>query len=198
MRKWAVSAMLLAASAAALAQQKTEPDKPKNAVAAKESTAKPALCEFIEKVLAAQADDFAAIHAETADKIFGNYEGKLTLDAQATCNVWPHGEVKGKMTRALYACHMGRAKTMAEIKPEYERIKAELQACDAGLRFKEGSKGAEKTHNETWYFIGVNDRVHVTLQALDNRFMTDTAPDLVNEETKQTPASLTMNISALQ
>jgi len=189
--------VILAASTAALAQQKAEPDKPKNVVAAKESTARPALCEFIEKVLAAQADDFAAIRTEKADEIFGNFEGKLTPDAQATCNVWPHGEVQGRMTRALYACHMGRAKTMAEIKPEYERIKAELQACDAGLQFKEGSKGAEKTHNETWYFIGVNGRVHVTLQALDNRFMIDTAPDMVNEETKQTPASLTMNISAL-
>ncbi|MBZ5539199.1 MAG: hypothetical protein LAN61_01640 [Acidobacteriia bacterium] len=190
--------MILAAGAAVLAQQKAEPDKPKNVAAAKERTAKPALCEFIEKVLAAQTDDFAAIRTEKADELFGNYEGKLTPDAQATCNVWPHGEVKGRMTRALYACHMGRAKTMAEIKPEYERIKAELQACDAGLQFKEGSKGAEKTHDETWYVIGVNGRVHVTLQALDNRFMIDTAPDMVNEETKQTPASLTMSIDALQ
>jgi hypothetical protein len=198
MRKWTLMIVILAASTAALAQQKAEPDRPKNVAAAKESTARPALCEFIEKVLAAQANDFAAIRTEKADEIFGNFEGKLTPDAQITCNVWPHGEVKGKMMRALYTCHMGRTKTMAEIKPEYERIKAELQACDAGLRVKEGSKGAEKTHNETWYFIGVNSRFHVTLQALDNRFMMDIAPDLVNEETKQTPASLTMSINALQ
>ena len=198
MRKWTLMIVILAAGAAALAQQKAEPDKPKNVAAAKESTARPALCEFIEKVLAAQADDFAAIHTEKADKIFGNYEGKLTPNAQSTCDVWPHGEVQGKMTRALYTCHMGRARTMAEIKPEYERIKAELQACDAGMRFKEGSKGTEKTHDETWYFIGVNGRVRVSVQALDNRFMIDTAPEMVNEMTKQTPASLTMNISTLQ
>ncbi|MBZ5701827.1 MAG: hypothetical protein LAN84_08265 [Acidobacteriia bacterium] len=198
MRKRTLMIVILAAGAAALAQQKAEPDKPQSAAAAKESTAKPALCEFIEKVRAAQADDFAAIRTEQADKIFGNYEGKLTPDAQTTCNVWPHQEVQGRMTRALYACQMRRAKTMAEIKPEYERIKAELQACDAGLRFKEGSKGSEKTHDETWYFVGANDKVRVTVQALDNRFMIDTAAEMVNETTKQTPASLTLSIRALQ
>jgi len=49
---------------------------------------------------------------------------------------------------------MRRTKTMAEIKPEYERLKTELQACYSNLKFTEDINDSTETLDEIWYFSG--------------------------------------------
>lgn len=87
---------------------------------------------------------------------------------------------------------------MAEIKPEYERLKTELQACYSNLKFDEDINDSAETHDEIWYFSGKNVRFQITVQARDDRYLVDSEPEKVDEKTKQAPALLTLSIRALE
>jgi len=171
------------------------PEKPKSA-AAQEMTANLPICKFIEKVLAAQANEYAAIRSAKAEESSGSYEGKLRPDAQATCKVFPSKSSNNK--HALYSCELRRTKTMAEIKPEYERLKTELQACYSNLKFTENINDSVETHDEIWYLSGKNSQLQIMLNARDDRYLVDSEPEKVDEKTKQAPALLTLSIRVLE
>ena len=169
-----------------------EKEKPKSA-AAQEMTANLPICKFIEKVRAAQQNDYAAIRSVKPAEA---YAGTLRPDAQSTCRVFPPKSAGNK--QAFYSCEMRRTKTMAEIKPEYERLKTELQACYSNLKFDEDINDSAETHDEIWYFSGKNVRFQITLQARDDRYLVDSEPEKVDEKTKQAPALLTLSIRVLE
>ena len=93
---------------------------------------------------------------------------------------------------------MRRTKTMAEIKPEYERLKTELQACYSNLKFTEDINDSTETLDEIWYFSGESPRVQITLQARDDAYMLKTGPEKVAAATKQAPVLLTLQVQFLQ
>ena len=162
---------------------------------------KPAICDFIERVVGAKADDFAAIRG-AEEKILGVssglYAGKITPDPKASCNIAKSSVREGKTSPAVYMCEVTRAKTMASIKGSYDQIKSALAQCYPDIQFKEGAKGSDATHDQTWFITGHNARMSLALQAMDNRYMIDTAPELVNAKTKTTPASLSVRIRPLR
>jgi hypothetical protein len=140
-------------------------------------------------------DDFAAIRSTVSD--LGAYPGKLTPDAHSTCHVWPHREFKGEPELATYTCDMPPGKTMAEIKPEYTRLRAELQACYPDVVFKDQSSVNDATHYESWVATGHTANVWVRLRAIDKTFMIKAGGDVINEEAKQKPAMLILEIKAI-
>jgi hypothetical protein len=158
---------------------------------------KPAICNFIEQIAAAKANDFATIRGDE-EKILGApsgvYKGKIAPDPHASCTIVRGSVRNGKTTAALYSCEMTRTKTMAGIKASYDQIKSALAQCYPDIQFAEGSKGSDAKHDQTWFVSGHNARITLALQAMDNRFMIDTAPELVNAKTKSAPASLTLRI----
>jgi len=172
-----------------------EKEKPKSA-AAQEMTANLPICKFIEKVRAAQQHDYAAIRSAKPAEASGAYAGTLRPDAQSTCRIYPPKSAGNR--QAFYSCEMRRTKTMAEIKPEYERLKTELQACYSNLKFDEDINDSVETHDEIWYFSGKNSQLQIMLNARDDRYLVDSEPEKVDEKTKQAPALLTLSIRVLE
>lgn len=158
---------------------------------------KPAICDFIERVVAAKANDFATIRGAEAKVLgvsSGLYKGKIVPNPNASCNIGPQSVRNGRTEAAIYMCEVGRAKTMAAIKPLYDQLREGLARCYPDIQFKVGAKGNDQSHNETWFVSGRNARVTLTLQAMDSRFMTDSVPELANDKTKNTPANLSLRI----
>jgi len=172
-----------------------EKEKPKTA-AAQEMTANLPLCKFIEKVRAAQQNDYAALRSAKPAEASGAIVGTLRPEAQSTCRVYPPKSAGNK--QAFYSCEMSPTKTMAEIKPEYERLKTELQACYSNLKFAEDINDSAETHDEIWYFSGKDARSQLTVQARDDGYMLETDPEKVDAKTKQAPVLLTLQIQFLQ
>jgi hypothetical protein len=173
------------------------PEEPKTA-AAKEMSATLPLCRFVEKVLAARPTEYATIRSLRADAATGVYEGKLQPDAQSTCRVYP--PVRGGGTHMFYSCEVRRAKTMEEIKPEYDRMKTELPACYSNLRFKEdimkNDSGQTDTRDEIWFFTGKSSRYLITMEAQDEGWRLKSEPEKVDAKTKEAPVSLVLQIKS--
>lgn len=172
-----------------------EKEKPKTA-AAQEMTASLPLCKFIEKVRAARKNDYAALRSAKPAEASGAYAGTLRPDAQSTCKVYP-SKPSGK-NQAYYLCEMRRAKTMEEIKPEYERLKTELQACYSNLKFDESINDSEGAHSDIWFYSGKDALYQLTVEASDDGYMLKTDPEKVDAKTKQAPVSLALQIRFLQ
>jgi hypothetical protein len=172
-----------------------EKEKPKTA-AAQEMTASLPLCKFIEKVRAARKNDYAALRSPKPAEASGAYAGTLRPDAQSTCRVYP--SKPGGNNQAYYLCEMRRAKTMEEIKPEYERLKTELQACYSNLKFDESINDSEGAHSDIWFYSGKDALYQLTVEASDDGYMLKTDPEKVDAKTKQAPVSLALQIQFLQ
>jgi len=174
------------------------PEEPKTA-AAKEMSATVPLCRFVEKVLAARTTEYATIRSLKPDAA-GEYEGKLQPDAQSACKV--HPPVSGGGKHMFYLCEVRRAKTMAEIKPQYDRMKTELSACYSNLRFNENimknDSGETDTRDEMWFFTGENSRYQMTMEAQDEGWRLKAEPDKVDAKTTAAPVSLVLQIKSLE
>jgi len=172
-----------------------EKEKPKSA-AAQEMTANLPLCKFIEKVRAARQHDYAALRSAKPAEASGTVAGTLRPDAQSMCRIFPPKSAGNK--QAFYLCELRRAKTMEEIKPEYERLKTELQACYSNLRFDENINDSEGEHADIWFFSGKDALYQLTVEARDDGYMLKTDPEKVDAKTKQAPVSLALQIQFLQ
>jgi len=165
------------------------------AAAQAQPSAKPAICSFIQKVIAAKADSFAAIRSTKENPGFvKTFEGKLTPDAQSTCKAHPPREHNGKTEAAMYICLLPSARSMAEMRPTYERLKSQIQACYADIPFRDEPSGSEATHDETLAFVGENNDLRLSLRAMDMRSLYDPAPDAFTAEAKQKPVALAIRI----
>ncbi|MBZ5527148.1 MAG: hypothetical protein LAN71_04490 [Acidobacteriia bacterium] len=172
-----------------------EKEKPKTA-AAQEMTANLPLCKFIEKVRAARQNDYAALRSAKPAEASGAIPGTLRPDALSTCKVYPPKSAGND--KAFYLCEMRRAKTMEEIKPEYERLKTELQACYSNLKFDESINDSEGEHADIWFYSGKDAVYQLTVQARDDGYMLKSEPEKVDAKTKQNPVSLALQIRFLQ
>jgi hypothetical protein len=172
-----------------------EKEKPKTA-AALEMTANLPLCKFIEKVRAARQKDYAALRSARPAETNGAIPGTLRPDALSTCKVYPPKSAGNN--KAFYLCELRRAKTMEEIKPEYERLKTELQACYSNLKFDESINDSEGGRADTWFYSGKDALYQLTVEASDEGYMLKTDPEKVDAKTKQAPVSLVLQIQFLQ
>jgi hypothetical protein len=172
-----------------------EKEKPKTA-AAQEMTANLPLCKFIEKVRAARQNDYAALRSARPAEASGAILGMLRPDALSMCKVYPPKSAGND--KAFYLCEMRRAKTMEEIKPEYERLKTELQACYSNLKFDESINDSEGEHADVWFYSGKDAVYQLTAQARDDGYMLKSEPEKVDAKTKQNPVSLVLQIRFLQ
>ncbi|MBZ5527150.1 MAG: hypothetical protein LAN71_04500 [Acidobacteriia bacterium] len=80
---------------------------------------------------------------------------------------------------------------MAEIKAEYEQLKAGLQACYSDIEFKEKTEGSADWDNERWTLSGHNASVMLILTATDGFHQVQFLP----EEKKKTPVQLSLAIT---
>jgi len=172
-----------------------EKEKPKTA-AAQEMTANLPLCKFIEKVRAARQKDYAALRSVKPAEASAVIVGTLRPDALSTCKVYPPKSAGNN--KAFYLCELRRAKTMEEIKPEYERVKSELQACYSNLKFDESINDSEGGRADTWFYSGKDALYQLTVEASDEGYMLKTDPEKVDAKTKQAPVSLVLQIQFLQ
>ncbi|MBZ5701828.1 MAG: hypothetical protein LAN84_08270 [Acidobacteriia bacterium] len=172
-----------------------EKEKPKTA-AAQEMTANLPLCKFIEKVRAARQDNYTALRSAKPAEASGAVAGTLRPDTQSICKVYPPHS--GGNKQAFYLCELRRTKTMEEIKPEYERLKTELQGCYSNLRFDENINDSEGEHADIWFFSGKDALYQLTVEARDDGYMLKTDPEKVDVKTKQAPVSLRLQIQFLQ
>ena len=173
------------------------PEEPKSAAAKKLSATVP-MCQFIDKVLAASTTDYAAIRAVKADAATREYEGKLKPNVQSMCKVLP---ASGSGKHMSYVCELRRAKTMAEIRPEYDRLQTELPSCFSNFKFKENiiknDSGEKDTRDEMWFFTGKNPRYRITMQARDDGWRLKSEPEKVDPKTKVSPVFLILQIQSL-
>jgi len=159
---------------------------PRKTAALAQAEAKPAIYTFIEKVLAAKADGYATLRGPSDNETMEMFKGKLAPDNRSTCSILA-------MMPKVYSCELGKAKSIAEIKTEYEQVKAWLQASYPDIEFKEEMTGSADWDSERWAVSGHNDRVSLVLRATDNFSTVRYMP----EEQKKTPVELGLSIRAI-
>jgi len=177
-----------------------EKEKPKTA-AAREMTASLSICKFIEKVRAASKDNFAALRSLKPVEASGAYAGTLRPDAQSKCRAFPGAKDTGN--GRYYTCDLRRAETLAELQPEYDRLKTELQACYSNLRFKEEIRDKEKNPDDSMYFTGSyltgkNTLWEIALQARDDASTVKAAAENTGADPKLPPNVLILSVTILQ
>ena len=122
---------------------------------------KPPLCDFLEKVRAGSANEFAALRGEGERDIFLNkYPGTLVPEPNVTCSIHRDGQ------KDSYDC-AGTWASMAELKSTFERYASALPVCYPKMAFKRGANGSEATHNEQRFISGGDRHVHLEVTATD-------------------------------
>jgi len=177
-----------------------EKEKPKTP-AAREMTASLSICKFIEKVRAANKDNFAALRSPKPVEASGAYTGTLRPDAQAKCQAFPGAQGTGN--GRYYTCDLRRTETLAELQPEYDRLKTELQACYSNLRFKEEIRDKDKNPDDSMYFTGSyltgkNTLWEIALHARDDASTVKAAAEKTGADPKLAPNVLILSVTILQ
>jgi len=142
------------------------------------------LCDFVTRVVAARANDFASIRGPEEELLgakTGLYVGKLSPGPTAKCSV---GRDKGTVS---YICNYDSAESMAAMKPIYERYRADLVKCYSDISFDDGTRGSEEKHNEQWFVAGQNAQVKLTLSASNLAYINKNKPALLQLSIRSLP-----------
>lgn len=159
-----------------------------------EPAGRPPICDFVDKIIAARADDFRAIRSTVADPIFKTYDGQLTLDAQSSCTAFTRNERSRRPEGPAYICDIRKARSMADMRPVYDHFRADLLPCYPNFVFRDTVTGSNATRDEQWAVHGGNDTVTVMMYAVDTRFMADAGGDLIDDDMKRYPARLKLSV----
>jgi hypothetical protein len=97
------------------------------------------LCDFVQKVLAAKADSFAALKGEARNPaVFHNevFYGSLLPPGGSECTLFIRSKAGSAELPAKYSCTLGAAKTLDAANRTFARDALELRACFPRAEFK--------------------------------------------------------------
>ena len=150
------------------------------------------LCDFVQKVLAAQPTEFSTLKGEPQNRrVFGDevFKGTLLPAPGADCTLFVRTKVGRAELEPKYSCKIGVAKDFADANRIFARSVADLKACFAQAHFTDDYDGDGRDPAEpvAWMVTAEGDgfglelemtnRIGLIAQAMAGQGSTD-APEI--------------------